>query len=75
MNAMEISVEEYQKMVQTINTLQNNEMLQKINTLVDVLYENKYGLFMKDYFDDLTEYSIQLGWKDEPSPWDNILTN
>ncbi len=75
MNAMEISVEEYQKMVQTINTLQNNEMLQKINTLVEVLYENKYGLFMKDYYDDLTEYSIQTGWNDEPSPWNNVLKN
>jgi len=59
MDTIQIPVEEYQKMVQTISLLQNNDMLQKINTLVEILYESKYGLFMKDFTEDLTEYSIQ----------------
>ena len=72
MDAMQIPVEEYHKMIQAISTLQNNEMLQRINSLVDVLYESKYGLFMNDYYDDLTEFSISSGWNNEPSPWDNL---
>src|SRR3989339_673460 len=44
MNAIEIPVEEYQKMVQAINTLQSNEMLQKINVnnyLMEELCQSK----------------------------------
>ena len=72
MEVMEIQVEEYNNLLEAINTMQNNDILKKINNLVDVLSETRHGLFIKDYYDDLTEVAINTGWNDEPSPWDNL---
>ena len=36
------------------------------------MYEDKYGLYMHDFTDDLTEYSINNNWKNETSRWDNL---
>ncbi|MBM2813924.1 MAG: hypothetical protein HW421_686 [Ignavibacteria bacterium] len=72
MNTFQLPLEEYNKMLQTIQILKDNVLLKKIDNLIDVMYETKYGLFMNDYSDDLTEYSIKSGWNDEPSPWDKV---
>ena len=52
--------------------LKNTELLRNFNKLVDLLYQEKYGLFMSDYTEDLTEAAVNEAWADEPSEWDNV---
>lgn len=69
---MEISVTEYQRLQDELSLLKDNELLQKVNRLVDYLYQDKYGLYMGDNTDDLTEAVIADAWEDEPDAWDKV---
>lgn len=72
MQTMEISVTEYQRLQDELSLLKDNELLQKVNRLVDYLYQDKYGLYMGDNTDDLTEAVIADAWEDEPDAWDKV---
>ncbi len=72
MQTIQIPITEYQQLKSTIELLSNNSLLQKINQLVDLMFEEKYGLFMNDFTEDLTEYSINNSWEDEESVWDKL---
>ena len=71
-NSIQIPLSEYQNLKKTIELLSDNNLLSKVNKLIDLLFEEKYGLYMADYTDDLTEYSINNSWEDEESGWDKI---
>ncbi len=58
METIQIPVSEYQRMQEELELLKNSEFLQSVNKLIDFLYQDKYGLYMGDYTEDLTEYSI-----------------
>ena len=70
---IQISLKEYKDLKQTIKLLQDNNLLSKVNKLIDLLFEEKYGLYMEDYTEDLTEYTLNNFWKDEESSWDKVL--
>ena len=72
METIQIPVSEYQRMQEELELLKNSEFLQSVNKLIDFLYQDKYGLYMGDYTEDLTEYSINQAWEDTPSGWDNV---
>jgi hypothetical protein len=56
-----------------MNLLRNSELLTKMNRLVDILFQEKYSLYMKDYTNDLTEYAIHNAWKQEDTnAWDEL---
>lgn len=70
---IEISLEEYQRLQEEIKILKDNDLLQKMNQLVDILYRDKNNLYMGNYTDDLTEASINNSWdKDSKSAWDEV---
>ncbi len=69
---IQIPVTEYNNLKQTIELLKDNSLLSKVNQLIDLLFEEKYGLYMEDYTDDLTEYTLNNSWKNEESVWDKI---
>lgn len=62
---MEIPVSEYQRLQDELSMLKDTELLKKLNRLVDYLYQDKYGLYLGDNTDDLTEFAIAGGWKNE----------
>ncbi|HMS41769.1 MAG TPA: hypothetical protein PKE69_16175 [Pyrinomonadaceae bacterium] len=72
MKMVEIPLSEYRRLKEELELLKNTELLRNINKLVDLLYQEKYGLFMGDYTDDLTETVVNEAWTDEPSGWDNV---
>ena len=72
MNTVEIPLSEYQRLQEELELLKNTELLQNFNRLVDLLYQDKYGLFMSDYTDDLTENAVNEAWANEPSKWDEV---
>ena len=65
MSLIQIPLEEYNTMQEELQLLRNTDLLTKMNRLVDILLEEKYGLFMKDYTADLTESAINNAWKQE----------
>ena len=72
MQTVTIPLEEYQKLKNMADLLKDDVLLKRLNSLIDILFEQKYGLYLKNYSADLTEESINNGWTNEPSPWDNI---
>jgi hypothetical protein len=72
METITIPLEEYKYLKDLANFNSDPDLAIKLNRLIDLMYENKHGLFMKDYIDDLTEQSIIDGWNDKPSAWDNV---
>lgn len=58
MENITIPLVEYQALLQQIKVLQDNQLLEKMNNLVDAIYENKYGLYMGDYTNDITKHSL-----------------
>jgi hypothetical protein len=69
---IQIPVKEYELMKEEISLLKNNTLLEKLNRLVEILYEEKYGLYLGDDTADLTEASIQNTWPQEKSVWDDV---
>ncbi len=69
---IQIPLSEYQNLKKTIKLLSDNSLLKKVNKLVDLLFEEKYGLYMANNTDDLTEHSINSSWKDEKTGWDKL---
>jgi hypothetical protein len=72
METITIPLEEYENLKSISRILKDNELLVKFNSLIDLMYENKYGIYIKDFDEDLTEQSINSSWNNEPSPWDNL---
>jgi len=73
MNSISIPISEYQRLTKELELLRNSDLLLKMNHLIDLLFQDKYGLYMSDYTDDLTEYTINKNWTNETSVWDRIL--
>ncbi|MEO9211121.1 MAG: hypothetical protein ABI208_08480 [Ginsengibacter sp.] len=71
-NTIEIPVEEYEAMKEQISLLKDNNLLEKMNRLIELLYEDKYGVYLGDNTQDLTEASVQKNWPPQNSPWDNV---
>lgn len=75
METVQIPRNEYLKMQEELALLRNSEMLVQMNRLVEVLFQEKYGLYMQDYTDDLTAHSIRYAWKTEDTDaWDSLST-
>jgi hypothetical protein len=71
-NNIQIPIQEYNEMKHTIELLKDNELVTKLNSLVDILYKEKYGLYMGEFTEDLTEASINKSWANEKSVWDEV---
>ena len=61
-DTIQIPVKEYEEMKEQISLLKDNVLLEKMNRLIDLLYEEKYGLYMGDNTDDLTEAALKRNW-------------
>jgi hypothetical protein len=72
MQTIQLPITEYQRLQEELSLLKDHELLRGINRLVDLLYQDKYGLYMGDYTEDLTEYAVNQAWEGEPSEWDNV---
>lgn len=72
MKTIQIPITEYQRLQEERALLKNTELLQTINKFVDFLYQDKYGLYMGEFTEDLTEYSVNRAWENERSEWDKV---
>jgi len=69
---MQIPVKEYELMKEEISLLKDNSLLGKMNRLIELLYEEKYGLYLGNHTNDLTLTAIKNNWSEENSVWDNV---
>ncbi len=72
MQTIEIPISEYQKLQEELSLLKDTELLKNVNKLVEVLYQDRYGLYMGDFTDDLTEHALDNAWEIEDSEWDKV---
>lgn len=71
-DVIQIPVKEYEAMKETISLLKGTELLKKMNRLVELMYEEKYGLYLGNDTADLTSTSVQKNWQQPNSAWDNV---
>lgn len=66
--------EEYNSLKQELILLREQELLNKINSLIDLMFESKYGFYFGDYTDDLTEVSINSvsEWQYSSEVWNEV---
>ncbi|MDQ6889194.1 MAG: hypothetical protein M3Z56_02790 [Bacteroidota bacterium] len=69
---IQIPVAEYEAMKEEIALLKNNDLLEKMNRLIELLYEEKYGLYFGNDTYDLTEASLKKMWTSQNSAWDHV---
>lgn len=71
-DVIQIPVKEYEAMKEAIFLLKDTELLKKVNRLIELMYEEKYGLYMGNNTSDLTEAFIKKNWQEPNSQWDNV---
>lgn len=69
---VQLPATEYQRLQEELALLKDTALLEKFNRLIDLLYQDKYGLYMGEYTDDLREAAANASWNHEPSGWDNV---
>lgn len=72
MEKIEIPLSEYNSLKEEIEILKNNALLEKMNKLIDFMFKEKYGLYMGDYTDDLTEFVVSDTYSKDKTLWDDI---
>ncbi len=66
MQNIQLPITEYQRLQEELALLKNTELSETISKFVDLFYQDKYGLYMGDFTEDLTEYSVNRAWENEP---------
>lgn len=72
METIQMPVAEYKRLQEELALLKDTPLLQKMERLIDLLYQEKYGLYLGDFTDDLTEYAVNHSWNTENSAWDEV---
>lgn len=74
METVQIPREEYISLKEEIDLLKDSILLEKMNKLIDLMFERKYGLYMGDFTGDLLEANINniKEWETDGTPWDEL---
>ena len=72
MEKIQIPLNEYNSLKEELELLKDTVLISKINKLLDLMYKEKYGLYMGNYTDDLEEISIDNNFNKGSSVWDNL---
>jgi hypothetical protein len=74
MQTVTIPTDEYSALKNELSLLKEQELLFKVNNLIDLLYESKYGLYLGDFTDDLTQANINSieEWKISGDVWNEV---
>lgn len=67
-----IPLAEYQSLKEELELLKNTELVNKLNRLIDLMFQEKYGLYLSDIQDDIVNEEMKRIWGIAPSKWDNV---
>jgi hypothetical protein len=69
---VQIPLREYKAMKEKLALFEDSELMNKLGRLVELLYEEKLGLYMGDDTSDLTAASMQHAFQASNTSWDNV---
>lgn len=72
MQTVQISLDEYNSLKESRQLLNDSELMLKLNKLVDLIIEEKFGLMLNDNTDDIAESVINSSYGEEDKIWDNV---
>jgi hypothetical protein len=74
MNYVTLPESEYIDMKNQLDMLKNNELISKLNHLVDLMYESKYGMYLGNSSEDITKSSIDnmQEWQESGDAWNDL---
>lgn len=74
METIAIPVNEYNSLIKENKFLKNQGLLRKLNVVIDLMYESKYGLYLGNYTEDLTEFSVSelKEWQVSGDVWNDL---
>jgi hypothetical protein len=72
MQTIQVPLSDYNHLKEELALLKNSDLLKTMNKLIEMLYQDKYGLYMGDFTGDLAEHTINKSWDNKPSVWDNV---
>ena len=74
METISVPKDEYLSLKKENELLKDQEILKKMNLLIDLMFEIKYGLYMGDYTEDLTTASIDnlSEWQKVSEAWNEV---
>jgi hypothetical protein len=55
---VQIPIDEYQTMKRELIILKKQDLLIQVNELLELMFQNKYGLYLGDFTDDLVEQEL-----------------
>jgi PHD/YefM family antitoxin component YafN of YafNO toxin-antitoxin module len=67
-----IPLAEYQNLKEELELLKNTELVNKLNRLIDLMFQEKYGMYLSDFQDDIVNEEMKRIWGTAPSNWDNV---
>jgi hypothetical protein len=69
---VQIPLKEYEALKEKLALLQDSELVRKMTRLLEILYEEKHGLYLGDDTSDLSAASAQHALKQTNDAWDNV---
>jgi hypothetical protein len=74
MDTIRIPIEEFNSLQAENKLLKEQDFLVKVNQLIDILFERKYGLYLGDFTYDLSEVSaLQVKeWSISGDVWNEV---
>lgn len=74
MNYVTLPESEYINMKNQLDMLKNNDLMNKLNQLIDLMYESKYGLYLGSSAEDITSSSIDnlKEWQESGDAWNDV---
>lgn len=72
MEYIQIPKTEYIKLKEEIELLKDKELIIKFKKYLDLLFMEKYALYMGDNTDDLQSFCVNDSWDKNKSVWDEL---
>jgi len=72
METITISLNEYKRLKEEANMFNDKEFMKKVNKLIDLVFQEKYGLYLGNNTEDLATHIVSENYSKEKSGWDKI---
>lgn len=65
---------EYNKLTRELSLLKDKKLMNRVNEIIDLMYESKYGIYLGDFTSDLTELTISniKEWEQSGDIWNEV---
>lgn len=72
METITIPLNEYNRLKEEASLFKDKEFMNRVNKLIDLMFQEKYGLYLGNNTEDLTEQVILDNYRIEDRGWDKV---